>query len=235
MPDGLTLDLIGGALAWLLTIMILSYLVGDNPLFRLATYMFIGVASGYAGAIAWHNVLEPGLVDPLLDLGLGALTDFTLVIPWILILLLLLKLSPSTARYGSLPVALLVGVGAAVVVGGAITGTLLPQTVAAMDTLSPGAVSPQTGETGLERMANVSILLIGTVSTLLYFRFTARRTETGEARRNRLLAPLAMVGRWFIALTFGVMYAGALAATLVIFSERVQFLVDFVLDLFSGS
>ena len=52
-------DLFGGLLAWLLTVMVLSYLVRDNPMFRVATYLFVGVASGYAGAIAWHNVLEP--------------------------------------------------------------------------------------------------------------------------------------------------------------------------------
>jgi len=50
---------IGPILAALLTIMMLSYIIGDNPFFRLACYIFIGVASGYAGAMAWHQVLWP--------------------------------------------------------------------------------------------------------------------------------------------------------------------------------
>ncbi len=103
-----------------------------------------------------------------------------------------------------------------------------------MDTLNPGAVSPQTGETGLERVLNVLILLLGTVSTLVYFRFSARRTLTGETRRTLGTVPLAALGRWFIALTFGVMYAGALAASLVVLSERIEFLWNLVLNFLPG-
>ena len=211
MPE-LSADLFGGLLAWLLTLMVLSFLIRDNPLFRVATYLFVGVASGYAGAIAWHNVLKPALIDPVVARGPTALLDVTLIVPWVLILLLLAKLSPATSRLGSISTALLVGVGAGVVVGGAITGTLIPQSVAAMATLSPAAVTPTTGETGLERT------------------FSA----TGEPQRAALVNAVAWVGRLFIAVTFGVMYAGVLMATLVILSERVQFLVTYVAQLFSG-
>ncbi len=153
-----------------------------------------------------------------------------------LVLLLLLKLSPRTARFGTLSMAVLVGVGAAVVVGGAITGTLIPQSIATMESLSPAAVSPQTGETGFERMLNVAIILVGTLATLLYFRFSTRRERA--TRKEPPLAiiagqaipgPLALLraaGQTFIAITFGVMYAGALSASLIAMAERVQFLRD---------
>jgi hypothetical protein len=230
----LSADLFGGLLAWLLTLMVLSFLIKDNPLFRVATYVFVGVASGYAGAIAWHNVLEPALIDPVVTRGPGALLDVTLIVPWVLVLLLLFKLSPATSRLGSISTALLVGVGAGVVVGGAITGTLIPQSLAAMATLSPAAVTPTTGETGLERSFSVLMLLVGTVSTLVYFQFTARKSATGEAQRTAVVNAVAWVGRLFIAVTFGVMYAGVLMATLVVLSERVQFLVTFVARFFTG-
>ncbi len=233
MPE-LSADLFGGLLAWLLTLMVLSFLIKDNPLFRVATYVFVGVASGYAGAIAWHNVLEPALIDPVVTRGPGALLDVTLIVPWVLVLLLLFKLSPATSRLGSISTALLVGVGAGVVVGGAITGTLIPQSLAAMATLSPAAVTPTTGETGLERSFSVLMLLVGTVSTLVYFQFTARKSATGEAQRTAVVNAVAWVGRLFIAVTFGVMYAGVLMATLVVLSERVQFLVTFVARFFTG-
>jgi len=230
MIDLASIDFIGTLVAALLTIMVLSYLVADNILFRLATYLFIGVAAGYAGAIAWHNVLRPGLVDPLLRDGFAALlepaTIVTLIIPWALILLLFFKLSPTTSRLGSLPLALLVGVGAAVVVGGAVTGTLIPQSIAAMETLDPAVQAPLTGETGVERLINVLIVLMGTISTLLYFRFTARRKASGLADRSKLLEGFAYIGRIFISITFGVMYAGALIATLIVLTERIQFLWD---------
>lgn len=239
------LDLIASFLAAILTLMVLSYLIGDNPLFRLAIHIFIGSASGYAGAIAWHNVLKPGLVEPLFAAGIGGLLQppvpATVIAPLILVIVLLLKLSPRTARYGTLSMAILVGVGAAVVIGGAISGTLIPQTLASMESLSPASASPQTGETGLERMINVSVVLLGTVTSLLYFRFGQRRSLTGEGE-----TPLAVIGgvtipgpagllraigKGFIAVTFGVMYAGTLSAALVVLAERLQSLRDTLANL----
>ncbi|MGA9533047.1 MAG: hypothetical protein WBR18_10055 [Anaerolineales bacterium] len=227
MPAGVV-GLFGTALSALLTVMVLSYLWQDNAAFRTATYLFVGVAAGYAGAIAWHNVLQPGLIDPLFDRGLSALTDVTVIVPWVLILLLLFKISPTTTRFGSISTALLVGVGAAVVVGGAIRGTLIPQSLAAMDTLNPAAVTPTTGETGLERSLNVAIMLVGTLTTLVYFRFSTKPTPTGESERTWLTAGLAYVGQIFIAITLGAMYAGVLMSTIIVLGERLQELINLV-------
>lgn len=232
MTDPGTLDLLATLVGALLTVMVLSYILGDNPLFRAAVHLFVGVTAGYAGAIALRSVLYPALVRPLLGEPPG-LTP-ALLVAWALVLLLIFKAFPSTASLGTLPVALLVGVGAALVVGGAISGTLVPQTLAAMETLDPAAVAPLTGETGAERIANVLILLVGTVSSLAYFRFTARRAPSGEAERSPLATAIAHLGRFFIALTFGVMYAGALAAAMAVLAERVRFLLGALLGLGTG-
>ena len=234
--------LIGPILAALLTMMVLSYLIGDNPFFRIASHLFVGVAAGYAGALAARAVLWPGLIQPILLAGLGGLMNpaavLTLLVPAFLAFLLLLKVVPGASRLGTFSTAFLVGVGAAVVVGGAITGTLIPQSLAAMGTLNPSVASPQTGETGLERVVNVIIVLVGTISTLAYFRFTLRRRPAGEARPagpiGLLGKGLSALGRSFIALAFGVMYAGALSATLLILTQRVQFLWDAVTGLLPG-
>ncbi len=224
MPDLAALDLIGTIIAGALTVMVLSYVLGDNVLFRVAVHLFIGVAAGYAGALSLRNILWPRLVLPILVGGPSAL-DNGMILSWLLVLMLVLKLSPGTARWGSLPMAVMVGVGAALVVGGAITGTLVPQSLAAIDTLDPNAVTPVTGETGPERVVNVLVLLFGTLSTLIYFRFSARRLPTGEAVRSPWMTLVAWVGRGFLAITFGVMYAGALAAALTVLADRVQFLI----------
>lgn len=235
-------ELIQSSVAALLTVMVFSYLIGDNPLFRLAMHLLIGVAGGYAGAIAIHNVLVPGLIDPLVEAGLPGLADpellVTVIFPWILVLLLLLKVSHSTERYGTISMALLVGVGAAVVVGGAISGTLIPQVRAAADSsLNPALVSPQTGESGLERLIGVTITLAGTLTTLFYFRFSMLsadgETPLAVVSGIRIPGPLTMinaVGKGFIAVTFGAMYAGVLTATLIVLAERL----DFLLNAFAG-
>jgi hypothetical protein len=229
--NGTSVELAGTLLSALVTVMVLSYLWRDNVAFRIATYLFVGVSAGYAGSIAWHSVLQPGLVDPLLVSGLSVVSDLTFLVPWILVLLLLFKVSPATTRLGSVSTALLVGVGAAVVIGGAITGTLIPQSIAAMNTLSPQAVTPTTGETGLERTVNVIILLVGTVTTLVYFRFTTRQDETGAVERNIVMTGLGAIGQIFIAITFGVMYAGVLMSSVIVLGERLGELVDLAASL----
>lgn len=244
------IELIGTILAALLTVMVLSYLIGDNPLFRMATHIFIGVTAGYAGAIAWHNVLKPALVDPLLVEGLPGILSgsifsggrgVVIIGAWVLIAMMLLKLSPSTSRWGSLPLVIMVGVGAAVVIGGAITGTLIPQTGAAVRSLNPGSFPPASVGNffvrlleWLEPMIEVLIVLIGTICTLLYFNFTARKSPTGIGERPGLIAWAAKIGKGFIAITFGTMYAGALSTTLIVLSERMDFLVKLVTDLISA-
>jgi hypothetical protein len=59
------IELISALVGLVLTLMIFSYLIGDNPLFRIAVYLFIGAASGYAATIVWHYVLVPKLFQPL--------------------------------------------------------------------------------------------------------------------------------------------------------------------------
>lgn len=230
MPQ-LSLDFFGMIVAALITIMVLSYIIADNLLFRVAVYIFIGVASGYAGAMAWHNVIRPALIDPFVQSGFSALGNMeavgTFIIPWLLSVILLLKLSKSTARFGSLSVAILVGVGAAVVVGGGITGTLIPQSLATTNALTPDIAFPTEGEDSyvwLERLVSALVLIVATITTLMYFRFSAQRERSGQTRRSQFNAVLAYIGRTFIAVTFGVMYAGVLMATVLVLTQRFEFL-----------
>ncbi|HSR47993.1 MAG TPA: hypothetical protein VLL77_08390 [Anaerolineales bacterium] len=248
--DPVLIETLGTVLAALLTVMVLTYVLGDNAFFRTATFLFVGVAGGYAGAVAWYAVLQPTLVAPVLALdpgflfGSGFLTDWA--IPLFLVVLLFLRLVPGAGRLGSLPVAILLGVGAASVVGGAITGTIVPQTLAAMETLNPFAVAPATGEAGLERLGNALIVLVGTVSTLAYFGFGVKRGDEHGPRWTiqRVKTPIGFVpvpwplfpflGEIFIAITFGVMFAGALSASLLYLTERVQFLGSAIQFLLGG-
>jgi hypothetical protein len=247
MTDLSGIELVGTILAALLTVIMLSYLIGDNALFRFATHMFTGIAAGYAGSIAWHSVLKPSLIDPIISAGIAGVTDGSifsgaqgklLTGAWLLILMMLLKLSPSTSRWGTLPLVIMVGVGAGVVVGGAITGTLVPQSSAAVASLNPGSFPPTSFGNFLQRLLEwlepvieVLIVLVGTVCTLLYFHFTAKKSPTGVGERPAVIELAAKVGKIFIAITFGTMYAGAIAATLIVLSERMDFLVNLVRDL----
>jgi hypothetical protein len=214
-------DLITGGISFLLTLMVLSYLIGDNPVFRVAVYIFIGVAAGYAAAVAWHQVLKPRLFGPLLS---GSPAERLLTIaPLVLGLLLLFKLSPRTSRLGTPSMAFLVGVSAAVAVGGAVMGTIFPQTRAAMTAFD----LPEAGKYWLERLVEGIIMLIGTVTTLIYFHFGAKATANGP-QRSKLVSVLSQVGQVFIAITFGVLFAGVFVAAMTALIERLNFLITFI-------
>lgn len=216
-------ELLIGVVSLLLTVMILSYLLGDNPAFRLAAHIFVGVSAGYAAVIAWNQVLLPRLFLPLLA---GDFLNPSLLVPLGLGTLLLFKLSQRTAPLGSPALAIVVGVGAAVAITGAIFGTLFPQTWAVIRAFD--LQSAQSGERSAAGiLVEAVVMLLATVSTLVYFQFSARKTPGGP-QRSRWLSFLASIGQVFIAMTFGVIFAGVLAAAMTALVERLSFLVDFI-------
>ncbi len=214
------IELISALVGLFLTLMVFSYLIGDNPLFRIAVYLFIGVASGYAATIVWHYVLVPKLLQPLM-----ALNPLT-IIPLAFGVSLLAKLSPRTAWIGSFAMAVLVGVGAAAAVGGALIGTLLPQAQAAIDGFD--ILSAGSGLEAVSRLLAGVVMLGGTVFTLASFHFSAGRAVDGVPKRNRIIEGIAWVGRIFIAITFGVLFAGVYMSALTAMIERLSFVLNFI-------
>ncbi|HCB50304.1 MAG TPA: hypothetical protein DEP47_12480, partial [Chloroflexi bacterium] len=78
-----TLGDFGGILVgFLLTIAILSFLIKDNPLYRLAVHILVGVSAGYAVVIVINEV-----VLPLFD-TLSRSTSLTARLYWIVPLIL---------------------------------------------------------------------------------------------------------------------------------------------------
>lgn len=206
----MSIELISTLIGLILTLMVFSYLIGDNLLFRLAINVFIGVASGYAVVVVFSSVLLPKLralsVDNPVQLGLG-------IVPFILGITLFAKLSPRTAAIGSFAMALLVGVGAATALSGAVIGTLIPQARSAMEAF--------TSPIFLQWLQGV-VMLLGTVLTLAYFQFSATRAADGSVKRNIAFESLAWLGRIFIAITLGVLFAGVYMAALTAMIERLS-------------
>lgn len=211
------IDLLSAFVGFILTLLVLSYLIGDNPLFRVAIYVFVGVASGYAAVAAWQYVLLPRLFQPLASTDPAQLV--WVIVPLVLSLSLLTKLSPRIAWLGGFAMALMVGVGAATALSGAVLGTLIPQSRAAMSAFTlPGAFGFLQGV----------FMLAGTVLTLAYFQFSASRTADGTVKRNALFEILAWGGRVFIAVTLGVLFAGVYLAALTALLERLSAMINFV-------
>lgn len=206
-------DQIGLWIGFILTLMVFSYLLGDNLLYRLAVYVSVGLAAGFITMITVESVLLPWFRLTLTSGDTGTLVLG--IIPLILGVLLLLRMTRGANRLGSLALAFIIGVGTAIALVGSISGTLLPLANAT-------AASP-----GIDAL-NGFILVLGVVCTLIYFQYLARRAPDGSVQRGLLVRVFGAVGQGFIVVTLGALYGGAILSGLVIFSERIAFLLSHV-------
>ena len=218
-------DWIGASLGFILTLLVFSYLIGDNPLFRFAIHLFIGISAGFAAIIAVYNILLPRLVAPYFSSN--RTEQILALVPIILSALMLTKISPRFAFIGTLPMSYLVGVSAAAAIGGAVLGTLIPQVNASINIFDAGSAQVIDASIGL-RLVNGVIILIGTIATLAYFHFGKQRSGVQNTQIQSWLEGIGQVGQIFIAITFGFLFAGIFNAALTALIGRVTFMVEFV-------
>jgi len=205
---------------FLLTLFILSYVLGDNPLFRLAIHLFIGIAAAYASVMVIYQVIIPKLVLPFIN----GTTDqkLLLLVPLAFSILLGLKLVSRSTSIGSLPLAFLVGVGAGVAIGGAVMGTIVKQAEAAINFIPPPSLA--TSSVGIYlTLIEGGVMLLGTICSLAYFHFGAR-SKSGTVRRGAVVEWMAGLGKVFIAVTLGAIFAGVFTAALTALIERIVFI-----------
>jgi len=212
-------NMIWAAVAVFLTLLVLvGYLIGkSNFLFRLVAYLFIGVTAGYAVVVILYQLFLPRIIRPLLQGPL--LLQILAAVPLVLGLLLLAKLSPRLAGLGNIPMAYLLGVGAAVLMGGALFGTLMGQVRASAAPFG----SPN-------QFLEGAFTLVGTICTLAYFSYGARSKANQAPRRPVLVDLLGKVGQVFIAITLGAVFAGVFSASIVALVERLGFILSFIRD-----
>jgi len=221
-------DLVGALISFVLTILVFSYIFGDNALFRIAIHIFIGVAAAYAAVVAVYNVVWPQLLMPLIFGSQGE--RLFLLFPLLLSVLIVLKLSSRLSRFGNPAIAYLVGVGAATIIGGAVLGTLFPQAMASINLFDLSAAAPD--ESLIFVLAQASIVLVGSLTTLIYFHFGTRSRRVNQPRdtlqRGEWIEALGWVGQIFIAVTFGALFAGVYTAALAALVERMHFIGDLI-------
>lgn len=217
--------------SFLLTVMVLSYLLGDNVFFRFAAHLFIGITAGYVVLLIIYELIWPYLLNPLIS---GTLTErLWLGIPILLILLLVISQIKKFTWIGSIPLAYLAGLAAAVAVGGAVFGTLIPQSRAVIDSFDPTKLSVTTGQ-GWMNIIDAVVMLIGTVSTLSYFYFGRKRrpeTESDFRKRPAVFEGLSKIGQVFIGITLGAVFAGVFSSALLALIDRILIIGQFITNL----
>jgi len=204
-----TADQLGLWVGFVLTLMIFSYVLGDNLLYRIAVYVFVGLAAGYTTMLAVDSVIGPWLTATIFSGDPGGM--LLGAVPLLLGLLLLLRTTGRFSRLGGLALAFLIGVGTAVALVGAISGTLLPVAGSVIGGLQAD-------------LLNGFLILLGVVCTLIYFQYLARRDPSGHVQRPLLVRAFGAVGQGVVSVTLGALYGGAILTSLTILSERLVFI-----------
>jgi uncharacterized membrane protein YuzA (DUF378 family) len=218
-------NLIWSIIGFFLTVLVFSYLAGDNFLFRIIIYAFIGLSAAYVTLIVITQVIWPRLLLPIIT---GTLREQLIgVIGLIMCVLLSMKLIPRLARLGNMPMGYLVGVGASVAIGGALTGTLIPQALAMAD-INRLIPSAETTTFPLGLVLTGAMTLLGALTTLIYFQYSARQSRDGKVRRGFIIESLAWIGKVTVAISFGAIFAGVLSASITAMVERINFMISFL-------
>ncbi len=197
------LDIIGTWLAALLTLAILSFLYRDNPFYRAAEHIYVGISAGFAVIYAWAFDVYPMLVGAF-QTNLATrnyLEAYLLLLPALLGIIMLFRSIPKLTWLSRWPISFTIGIGAGLGLVAAVQGYLLPQI---SDTLRP-----------LINLNNI-VLYVGVISTLFYFYFSREHTE--------VLNVLARIGIVFIMLAFGASFGYTVMARISLLIGRFYFL-----------
>jgi hypothetical protein len=186
-----------------LTLCILSFLYRDNPFYKLAEHIFVGISAGYYIALAYKETLKPNLFDALLQqhqwIRLGALA---------LSILMFTRFVTRISWLSRWPLAFVVGMYAGINVVSYGSGDLVIQLQATMvDFIG----------TGWTQISNL-LLVVGLASSLLYFYFS--REHRGA------LGAVSRIGVWFLMVSFGASFGYTVMSRVSLAIGRANSLLD---------
>ena len=226
---GMDLSLVGTTVAAVLTFFVLSYLLGDLPgvgglfksFYRLALHILVGAGVAYALLVAAWGVLYPYVFVRLMRFSVdNDIAQLTFALVGVALgILMLFKGFRSLAWLGNIATGYLMGVGLGVAAGGAVLGTLYAQSV------STATLSGARTDSTLWLILDSVILVLGTLTVLLSFTFTAtgRRGLGGWAAQ--LVRVLSVLGRGFVYVALGAAFAGVYAASVAVLTGQAQTLI----------
>ncbi|MCB2229121.1 hypothetical protein KQH82_00260 [bacterium] len=201
---------VGTLVAGLLTLAILTFLYRDNPIYKMAESLLIGVAIGYVLVVTWTNSLMALLFTPLFSRG-----ELWLIVPFALGFLMFGRLHRRTAILSRIPIGVLIGSGAGVAIPAMLEARTLRQ------------LSATVGPVFADGTVDISmvVVLLGVLSTLIYFYFS--REQVGWWGRT------ARLGTWFLMIFFGTTFGYTVMSRMSTFIGRMEFLLSDFLRIIS--
>jgi len=220
---------IGLWLAAFFTLSVFSFLYRDNPFYKLAESVYIGISAAYWMVLAFWTVLVPNLMGKLFPALTarwatpGAISNPNLyyLIPLGLGVMLLWRLSPKGAWIARWPLAFIIGTTAGFRLIAYLEADFLSQI---RNTILPLVVLNYSPQETLLRVSSIwsslrNILIVtGVVSGLVYFFFSLEH--------KGLAGKVSRVGIWFLMITFGAAFAYTVMGRIALLARRIEFLFD---------
>lgn len=216
------MELFGIWIAALLTLCIYSFLYQDNPFYRFAEHLFIGISVGYGIVLSIHQGLVPFALKPLWAVFTGeSLSGLIKLIPIGVGLLFFARLSPQHTWLIRYPIAILIGFGAGIAIPNVLRANIFEQT---RGTIEPFAAMHAGTLSGLGVFEAI-LMVAGVVCTLTYFFFSVEHRGPVQW--------LSKVGIAFLMIGFGSAFGNTVMGRVALLIQRVDFLFGDWLNLIS--
>lgn len=216
----LLIILVGG----LGTLAIFSFLIKENPFYRLVEHLFIGISAGLGIVLPFKNFLWPEIFEPMLGFDRFQFPDGTFSKPYEPLLLLylwpalfgLLFYTIFSRRFSwlaKLVIGFLLGTSGGAAFQGFFNITL-PQL---NKSFKPLIVITDEGF-DLVTSFNNALFLFSLLAVMYYFFFSFRSN-------TRAMSGFAASGRWIMMVCFGAYFGSTVMARMALLVERLQFLI----------
>jgi hypothetical protein len=227
---------VGVWFAALMTLAVFSFLWRDNPLYKLAESVVVGVSAGYWMVVALWDTLVPKLAGSLVPEWTKAnlmpsldrtAADWWSLVPLGLGMLLLCRLSARLSWLGIFPLAFVVGTFSGLKFVQFIESDLVAQVATMFDPLvvvkrdaaaTPGAVAAVDWAGSVGASVGAVLVLVGVLSVLAYFFFSLEHKGA--------LGRTAKVGVWYLMITFGASFGFTVMGRIALLAARFEFLFD---------
>lgn len=210
--------------AALLTLCVLSFLWGDNVLYKIAEAVFVGSSAAYAMVVAFWTELVTNLFGKLLPGAMQATvlpgmdpeaqTQWIYLVPLVMSILMLWRLAPQGAWIARWPLAFFIGATAGIRMVAYFESDFVAQI---QSSIMPLIVFAD-GSFNFWGSVKNCILVLGLVSALVYFFFSIEH--------DGIVGHVSRVGIWVLMITFGASFAYTVMGRIALLAQRLEFLFD---------
>ena len=223
MPEASLVQAIWTTLAVFFTLCIFSFLYKDNPLYKIAEHVVVGVSNGYWMILLFRDTFKPLWLDPTVALvtGAGLSTELTIFIISNLILsvfMLFRLVGGNLAVLSRWSMAVVLGVSAGVLIPLSVQTYMYEQLKGNVLVFGsfPFPFVSVTSQTAFNNL----LIIAGSLSGLAYFFFSKEH--------KGFFGGTAKLGIWFLMIGFGATFGYTVMGRLSLLIGRIEFLRDWL-------